>query len=126
MARLRSPIAGTVVRVVARPGEAVGSEGVTEVADLSRLDVVADVYETDLPRLRVGASAEVVVPGEAARYPATVREVGWQVRRAVQGQTDPVAAVDARTVAVRLTLGEAGRRALERRTNMQVQVAIAP
>ncbi len=90
------------------------------------MDVVADVYETDLPRLRPGAEAEVIVPGEPRRYGATVREIGWLVRRTVQAGTDPVAAVDARTIEVRLALSDEGRDALKRRTNMQVQVAIRP
>jgi HlyD family secretion protein len=126
LARLRAPIAGTVIRVMARGGERVGSDGVLELADLTRMDVVADVYETDLPRLRLGATAEVVVPGETARFTATLREIGWQVRRTTQGTTDPVAAVDARTVEVRLTLAPEAAAALSRRSNMQVQVAIRP
>jgi HlyD family secretion protein len=126
LARVRAPIAGTVLRVYARPGDQIGNDGLLDLADLGRMDVVADVYETDLPRLRPGAAAEVIVPGEPHRYPATVREIGWLVRRTVQAGTDPVAAVDARTVEVRLALSEEGRAALERRTNMQVQVAIRP
>lgn len=126
LSRVRAPIAGTVLRVYARPGDQIGTDGLLDLADLTRLDVVADVYETDLPRLRPGAPAEVVVPGEPRRFAAEVREIGWLVRRTVQAGTDPVAAVDARTVEVRLSLGEEGRAALERRTNMQVQVAIRP
>jgi HlyD family secretion protein len=126
LARLVAPIDGTVLKIHARLGERVGDSGVLELADLSRLDIVADVYETDLPRLREGAAAEVVVPGEARRFGATVREIGWQVRRTTQAGTDPVAAVDARTVEVRLSLDAAGRAALARRSNMQVQVAIRP
>jgi HlyD family secretion protein len=126
LARLRAPIGGTVIRVIARSGERAGTDGVVEIADLSRMDVVADVYETDLPRLRLGATAEVVVPGEAARFAATVREIGWQIRRTTQAVTDPVAAVDARTVEVRLALAPEGAEALARRSNMQVQVAIRP
>ena len=95
-------------------------------ADLSRLDIVADVYETDLSRLTLGAIAEIIVPGEGRRFTATLREIGWQVRRAPQTTTDPVAAIDSRTVAVRLALDEAGVAALARRSNMQVQVAIRP
>ncbi len=126
LSRVRSPIAGTVLRVYARPGDQIGNDGLLDLADLGRMDVVADVYETDLPRLRPGAPAEVVVPGEPRRFAAEVREIGWLVRRTVQAGTDPVAAVDARTVEVRLSLSEEGRAALERRTNMQVQVAIRP
>ncbi|MFZ4407327.1 MAG: efflux RND transporter periplasmic adaptor subunit [Paracraurococcus sp.] len=126
LSRIAAPIAGTVLKIYARPGDQVGSDGVLDLADLTRLDIVADVFETDLPRLRQGAPAEVVVPGEPHRYAATLREIGWMVRRTTQANTDPVAAVDARTVEVRLALGEEGRAALERRTNMQVQVAIRP
>jgi HlyD family secretion protein len=68
----------------------------------------------------------VLVPGEATRFPATVREIGWQVRRNTQATTDPVAAVDARTVEVRLALPPEAAAALARRSNMQVQVAIRP
>jgi HlyD family secretion protein len=90
------------------------------------MDIVADVYETDLPRLRLGAPAEIVVPGEPHRFAATVSGIGWTVRRQTQANTDPVAAVDSRTVEVRLALDEAGSAALRRRSNMQVQVAIRP
>jgi len=126
LSRVRAPFAGTVLRIIARPGDQVGSNGLMEIGDLSKIDIVADVYETDLPRLRMGAPAEVVVPGESRRFTATVREIGWTVRRQTQANTDPVAAVDSRTVEVRLALDEAGAEALRRRSNMQVQVAIRP
>jgi HlyD family secretion protein len=126
ISRLHAPIAGTILRIFARPGDRVGADGLLEMADLSRMDVVADVYETDLPRVSLGAPAEVIVPGEARRLSATVREIGWQVRRTTQAGTDPVAAVDARTVEVRLALSEEAAALLRRRSNMQVQVAIRP
>ncbi len=126
LARITAPIAGTVLKIYARAGDQLGTDGLLDLANLDRLDVVADVYETDVPRLRLGAPAEIIVPGIAARYAATVREIGWQVRRTTQAGTDPVAATDSRTVEVRLTLGEEGRLALMRRVNMQVQVVVPP
>lgn len=126
LSRVRAPFAGTILRVIARPGDQVGNDGLLEIGDLTHMDIVADVYETDLPRLRLGAPADVVVPGEERRFTATVREIGWTVRRQTQANTDPVAAVDSRTVEVRLALDEAGAEALRRRSNMQVQVAIRP
>ena len=126
LSRVLAPIAGTILRIYARPGDQVGSDGLMEIADLTAIDVVADVYETDLPRLTLGMAAEVIVPGETRRFPATLREIGLTIRRAAQANTDPVAAVDARSVEVRLTLGEEGRALLARRANMQVQVALRP
>jgi HlyD family secretion protein len=126
LSRVRAPFAGTILRIIARPGDQVGNDGLLEIGDLTRMDVVADVYETDVGRLRIGAPAEIVVPGEARRFGATLREIGLTVRRVTQANTDPVAAVDSRTVEVRLALDEAGSAALRRRSNMQVQVAIRP
>ncbi len=126
LSRVYAPIAGTIMKVYARPGDQVGGDGLLDMADLTRLDVVADVYETDLPRLRVGAAASVLAPGGSQRYAATVREVGWLVRRTIQASNDPIAAIDARTVEVRLTLSDEAAKLLDRRTNMQVQVSIQP
>lgn len=126
LSRVIAPIAGTVLKIYTWPGNQVGDDGLLDMADLSRLDVVADVYETDVSRLRLGATAEVIVPGDATRYVATVREIGRIVRRTTEAGTDPVAGTDARTVEVRLALEEAGRAVLARRVGMQVQVAIRP
>ena len=126
LSRVVAPFAGTVLAIHVRPGQQVGTDGVLDLADLSAMEVVAEVYETDLPRVRLGAAAEVVVPGEARRLSARVTQIGWQVRRSLQATPDPVAAVDARTVEVRLALDEAGAAVVRRRSNMQVQVAIRP
>lgn len=126
LSRTIAPIAGTVIKIYAHAGDLIGNDGLLDLADLDHLDVVADVYETDLPRLHDGAAADVIVPGDPNRYHANVREIGWMVRRTTQAGSDPVAAVDARSVEVRLTLDDAGKMALRQRTNMQVQVAIKP
>jgi HlyD family secretion protein len=126
LSRIRAPIDGIILKIYARAGDQIGNDGLLDMADLDHLDVVADVYETDLPRVRPGADAEVIVPGDATRYHAKVRDIGWIVRRTTQAGADPIAAVDARTVEVRLALSEKGREVLRRRTNMQVQVAIRP
>ncbi|MEO5373523.1 MAG: efflux RND transporter periplasmic adaptor subunit [Alphaproteobacteria bacterium] len=126
LTRVYAPIAGTILKVHAHAGDRVGDDGILEMADLERLDVVADVYETDLSRLVPDARAEIIVPGEKGRFAATVREIGWMVSRTTQAGTDPIAAVDARTVEVRLTLADEARQLLKHRTNMQVQVVILP
>jgi len=64
---LHSPIGGYVIDKNAYPGQYVGPDReLFTIADLSRVWVTADVYEMDLPRVRVGQPARVslsYIPG---------------------------------------------------------------
>jgi HlyD family secretion protein len=121
-----APIDGTVLAIHARPGERQGVDGIATLADVGRMEVVAEVYETDALRLRPGLTAAVRLPMSDATLTARVREVGWLVRRNDAIGTDPVARIDARVVEVRLALDPDAARRVERLTNMQVAVTIAP
>ncbi len=65
---LRAPASGHVLHKGAVAGSYVSPGGILfEVADLSRVWVLADVYEQDIPRVKVGASASFAAssqPGE--------------------------------------------------------------
>jgi cobalt-zinc-cadmium efflux system membrane fusion protein len=99
---LRSPLSGTVVERTVTPGQWVGADPaqmLMTVVDLDRLQVAAEVYERDLPRLTVGQAALVTVeayPGEV--FPATIARIGDLVDR------------DTRTVKVRAWLSNPGHR----------------
>jgi len=77
---MRSPLTGTVVERTVTPGQSVGGDPTQvlfTVADLARLQVVADVYERDLDLVRVGQTATVSVeayPGVG--FPAAIAAVG--------------------------------------------------
>jgi HlyD family secretion protein len=126
LSRVYAPVAGEILKIYTRAGDLVGPDGLLEIADLDSLEVVADVYQTDLPRVRVGAPAEVIVPGEPQRYGARIVHIGNLVAHATQAGTDPLARVDGRTAEVRLALLPEGAKALRGRIDMQVQVAIRP
>ena len=99
---LRSPLTGTVVERNVTPGQIVGPASDTPlftVANLGRLQVVADVYEHDLPGIKVGAAATMTVeayPG--IEFPATIAVIGDVV--------DPAT----RTIKIRATVSNEGRR----------------
>jgi HlyD family secretion protein len=55
---VRAPLAGRVIDIGTRAGEIVGPRPILRLADVSRLQVVAEVYETDVRRIRLGQRAE--------------------------------------------------------------------
>jgi len=77
---LRSPLTGTVVERNVTPGQMVGPDTASPlftVADLRRLQVIADVYERDLSGIRVGSIADMTVeayPG--LTFPAAIAVIG--------------------------------------------------
>lgn len=122
LCELRAPIPGTVLKIHTWPGEKVDDRGVLDLGDLDEMHVVAEVYETDVARLRVGQRATVVVPGETERLSGEIVNLGWQVRKRDVLNTDPVDEIDSRVVEVRVRLDPDGARRLARLSYLRVQV----
>jgi hypothetical protein len=85
--KIRSPINGTVLEVLAHPGEALtagpNSAGILRIADLSALIAEVDVSETDLKAVHVGQEAEVSSDAQPGHeYRGIVREIAEQADRA--------------------------------------------
>lgn len=96
---IRSPIEGTVVEIAGTIGQSVeGTAPLFTVGDLSRLWVIADVYESQLGAVQAGKAAEVVVPAAPGRtFHGTVEAIGDVVDEKT------------RTVAVRIVVPNADR-----------------
>ena len=90
--RVRSPISGTVINKAVYEGQWVQrGDPLFEIADLSRLWLLLDLYEEELPWLRLGQRVSVQsgsVPGES--FNGTVSFI------------DPIVSVATRTVKVRV------------------------
>jgi HlyD family secretion protein len=119
-----APIDGVVIKIHARAGERVGDEGILEMADLRSLDIVAEVYETDIGRVKVGQKAVVKLSGGDAAFDAEVRELGFMVHKNRVNDTDPLADRDNRIVEVRLTLLGDAVKELQHQLYRQVRVHI--
>jgi len=123
---IKAPIAGTIIKIQTWPGERISDLGLLEMADLTQLDIVAEVYEVDLPKVHVGQTAEIRLVGYTDPYRATVRELGFQIRKNDLNDTDPLADKDNRIIEVRLTLEDKAVTALQHQIYRQVQVRILP
>lgn len=121
-----APMDGTLLKIFTRPGERIGDKGVLEMADLNELDVVAEVYESDLLRVKVGQSGCIHAVGFKRSYQAQVRELGFLVRKNDLNDTDPLSDRDNRIIEVRLTLEAEAVADLRHQIFRQVKVRITP
>ncbi|MCS6850647.1 MAG: efflux RND transporter periplasmic adaptor subunit [Gemmataceae bacterium] len=131
---VRAPQAGTILRLFVRPGEAVGTAPILQLADTRQMVVIAEVYETDIERVRVGQRAVVVVPAlrqvagdlnaDPVELEGTVDRIGAVVARNQLVDLDPTADADKRVVEVRVALGQAGSARVARLIYHQVSVRI--
>ncbi len=133
---VRSPIDGQVIKVHAKEGEQVGgmfSGGANTtnncncVAELGRTDqmyAVAEVYETDIAKIRPGQRATITSPALPNPITGRVEQIGLQIRKNDVLNTDPAADTDSRIVEVKIRLDDS--KAVAGLTNLQVNVTISP
>jgi cobalt-zinc-cadmium efflux system membrane fusion protein len=95
---IRSPIAGTVVEKLITPGQLLqaGSTPCFTVADLSRVWVMANVFDSDLASIGLGDAADVITGIGSTHFSGTVDNISALV--------DP----DTRAVAVRVVVRNPG------------------
>ncbi len=68
---VRAPFAGRVIDVLRRPGEIVGVDGILELARIDQMQAIAEVFETDVRRVRSRPTRTGAQPGVARRtWPA--------------------------------------------------------
>jgi HlyD family secretion protein len=121
---VRSPLSGQVLEIHARTGERVGLDGIAELGRTDQMYAVAEIYETDIDRVRVDQRATITSP--ALRQPLTgsVERIGRKVGKLDVLDTDPAAKTDARVVEVDIRLDDG--QDVSGLTNLQVEVAVGP
>lgn len=120
---VRSPLAGRVLRVHARAGERVGPEGIAEIGETGAMYAVAEVYETDIPRVAKGQRATISSPALGRPLTGVVERVGLKVGRLSAVGADPAARNDARAVEVKIKLDDS--KAAAALVDLEVDIVIS-
>ncbi|MBD0269472.1 MAG: HlyD family efflux transporter periplasmic adaptor subunit [Cyanobacteria bacterium Co-bin8] len=126
---VRAPVAGQILKINTQIGEQVNTQqGIVELAQTSQMMVIAEIYETDIRKVRLGQSVTVTSEygGIDSDLKGTVDQVGLQIGTASfgEGETDPTQDVNARVVTVKIRLDPAASEEVAALTGMQVRVAI--
>jgi HlyD family secretion protein len=123
---VRAPHAGRILKIHTFPGELVKNEGILELGNIPKMYVTAEVYETDISRVKLGQSVTIKTDKMLGDLERTVEEIGWKVGRQDVLGTDPVVDTDARVVEVKISLDHRSSAKVNRLTNLKVNVIIHP
>ncbi len=123
-AEVLSPLDGNLIRIYSWPGMKETDEGLALIGRADRMQVWAQVFQTDVNRLRIGQPA--VVTAESGGFKGSINaslasiisQVSERDLFAITGNND----VNARVVLVKLNLDPADRRRVERLSGLNVIV----
>ena len=125
LAHIKSPQAGTVIKILTRPGEIVSSdEGIARIGQIDQMYAVAEVYQSDISKVQVGQPVTVTSSAIDGKLQGTVERIGLEIERQNVVNTDPTSNIDARVVEVKIKLDEASSQKVAGLTNLQVNVKI--
>ncbi len=104
---IKAPSDGQILKIHSYPGEMVDSEnGIVELGKTDQMMVIAEVYESDIGRVKVGQKA--MIKSENGTFTntlqGTVEQIGLQIGKKDVLNTDPAADVDVRVVEVKILL----------------------
>ncbi|MBU3004936.1 efflux RND transporter periplasmic adaptor subunit [Paraglaciecola arctica] len=117
-----SPIDGMVLQVNAYPGEFVHLDGVVELAAVQNMYAVAEIYETDINRVRIGQKATISSDALEEKLTGKVSYIQPKVQKHDAIGTDPAARKDARIIEVDVLLDNP--QAVRRLINLQVEIVL--
>ena len=125
LAAVTAPQSGQIINIYARPGEVISTEGIVDIGRTSQMVAVAEVYESDIRKIRLGQPVQVTssaLPG--VELTGEVEHIDLDVRRQTVINEDPSANIDAKTVEIRVLLDGASSQQVSGLTNLRVIVTV--
>jgi len=131
---IKAPISGTVLKVIGRDGQPTGIEPILQMADLSKMTAVAEVYESDVERLAgwvrtKPVNAEITNPALPKPLKGVVRSEQDIARMIARNQVfamGPREDADRRVVEVIVHLDDSATTDAGRFVGLQVDVTLTP
>ncbi len=124
LAEVRAPISGQILKVFSKPGEVVSTtNGLVEMGNTKQMYAVAEVYETDIGKVKVGQKATISSAVFKGEITGVVERVGLRIAKNDILGTDPAAKTDVRVIEVKIRLDNSTK--VSGLTNLQVKVKIS-
>lgn len=122
MLEIKSPIEGTVLDIVVRPGDTATNQPVMLVGDTSNMVCVAEINDSSLIDVQIGSTAKLTSSAMSAPLTGKVVSKGIMIGPPSMKDPNPFASVDRKTGRVVIALDDS--QAAESFVNLQVDVTI--
>ena len=123
LSQVRAPINGQVIKINTKVGEVVSqTNGVIDLGNTSQMYVVAEIYETDIGKIKVGQTATIVSEAFQGEIAGKVDSLGLRIAKNDVLGTDPAAKTDVRIIEVKIKLDDSKK--VSGLTNLQVRVKV--
>lgn len=123
-AYIRAPISSQILKIHARTGEKISESGIVELGQTNQMVAVAEVYQTDIGKVRLGQQAVITSQAFPGRVQGTVSQIGLQVERQNVFSNQPGENLDRRVIEVKIRLHPEDSKRVAGLTNLQVETAI--
>lgn len=121
---VRSPRSGQILKVHTFPGEMVGSQGILNLGNTTQMVVVAEIYETDIHKVRFGQIATITSPSLSQPLSGTISQLGLEISKPNVSDINSSTNIDTRVMEVRIRLNPESSRIVAAMTNLNVDVSI--
>jgi HlyD family secretion protein len=119
---IRAPMAGQILKIHTRPGEKVSDRGVADLAQMKQMIAIAEVYQSDIGKVKIGQSAQVRSQAFSGELKGTIIDIGREVRKQNTFSNQPGENLDRRILEVKIQLENS--ESVAGLTNLQVQAEI--
>lgn len=123
-AYIKAPQSGVVLDIHTHPGEVVGTNGILELGQTQQMYAVAEVYQSDVRKIKAGQAVKVNSEALPQSLSGTVDRISTKVRRQTIINTDPSENIDGRVVEVYVKLDNTSSQQAAQFTNLQVNVTV--
>lgn len=121
---IRAPMTGKILKIHTRVGEKISESGIADFAQTEQMLAVAEVYQTDISKIKIGQKAVIISPTFTGELLGEVAQIGLQVNRQNVFSNQPGENLDSRVIEVKIKLTPEDSKKVAGLTNLQVQTAI--
>ncbi len=123
-AYIRAPIAGQILKIHTRICEKQSTKGIAELAQTDKMVAIAEVYQTDIEKVRTGQNVRITSPAFTGELQGTVFQIDRQVSQQKVFSNQPGENLDRRIIEVKIRIQDSDRPRISGLTNLQVQTLI--